>query len=400
MQKQMWSDKQQDFLLAEDKRINLLSGSVRSGKTWISLMKWGLFVGGSPLSYEFLMVGKTLTTLKRNCLGPLQTIFGRHFKYTLSQKQGVLFGHKIYIEGADNESAENKIRGMTLGGAYVDELTLIPEGFYKMLLSRLSLPNAKLYATTNPDNPNHYVKKEIIDNNTIDCANWFFRIDDNIFLDPDYISNIKKEFAGVFYDRFILGNWVLAKGLVYNMFDRNKHVVDEKYMPHNKPYKTAPYDKYYISIDYGTINPCAFILWGLRGGVYYAIDEYYYSGKKGKPRTDEEHYSELENLAAKNEIVCLIIDPSAASFITLIQRKRKFSVKLADNTVIDGIRETGTVIQRGILKFSAKCENLIKEFYSYSWNEKAETDTVIKGNDHALDATRYLVKTLKLANKN
>lgn len=230
MQKTMWSNKQFNFLLADDKRINILSGSVRSGKTWISLLKFSIFVQSCPDNYEFIMVGKTTTALKRNCLGLLQDLVGDDFTYSLSKKQGLLCGRTVWLEGANDDRAESKIRGMTLGGAYVDELTQIPEDFYKMLLSRLSLSGAKLYATTNPDYPTHYVKTDIIDNDKIDVRNWHFLLDDNIFLDEEYKENLKKEYAGtVFYDRLILGLWKRAEGAIYSLFADNpkRYLVDE-----------------------------------------------------------------------------------------------------------------------------------------------------------------------------
>ena len=222
---EMLNPKQLDFMQNTDKRINLLTGSVRSGKTYISLLKWALFVGMMPKASEFLMTGKTLTSLKRNCLGLLQQLVGTdNFKYTISQKKGTLFGRTIWLEGANDDRAESKIRGMTLAGAYVDELTQIPFDFYKMLLSRLSVKGAKLYATTNPDTPNHWVKENIIDNGEIDKKVWNFTLDDNVILkneNEEYFEQLKKEYmsmGGVFYERFILGRWVLAEGLIYKQF--------------------------------------------------------------------------------------------------------------------------------------------------------------------------------------
>lgn len=225
---EMLNPKQLDFMLAEDKRINLLTGSVRSGKTYISLLKWAIFVGSMPKNVEFLMVGKTITSLKRNCLGLLVDLVGDNFTYSLSQKCGYLFGRKIWLEGASDDRAESKIRGMTLAGAYVDELTQIPYDFYSMLLSRLSIKNAKFYATTNPDSPNHWVKQSIIDNEQIEKKVWLFTLDDNEILkkeNEEYFENLKKEYqsmGGVFYQRFILGLWVLAEGLIYRQFAENK----------------------------------------------------------------------------------------------------------------------------------------------------------------------------------
>ena len=180
---ELLNPKQLEFLKYEDKRINLLTGSVRSGKTYISLLQWAIFVGTMPENVEFLMTGKTLTALKRNCLGLLQDLVGENnFKFSLSQKTGKLFGRTVWLEGANDDRAEAKIRGMTLGGAYVDELTQIPEDFYKMLLSRLSVKDAKLYATTNPDTPTHWVKQQIIDNDKINKKVWTFTLDDNVIL--------------------------------------------------------------------------------------------------------------------------------------------------------------------------------------------------------------------------
>lgn len=227
---EMLNPKQIDFMLYDDNRINLLTGSVRSGKTYVSLLKWAVFVGSMPIDDEFIMVGKTITSLKRNCLGLLQELVGDNFKYSLSQKSGTLFGRKIWLEGANDDRAESKIRGMTLAGAYVDELTQIPEDFYRMLLSRLSMKNAKLYATTNPDTPTHWVKVDIIDNEEIDKKVWHFTFDDNEILkaeNQEYFDNLKAEYQSmgeVYYQRFILGLWVLAEGLIYKQFANNSEM--------------------------------------------------------------------------------------------------------------------------------------------------------------------------------
>lgn len=223
----MLNPKQQDFFFNKDKRINLLTGSVRSGKTYVSLLKFAIFVGSMPKDCEFLMCGKTITSLRRNCLGLLEDLVGNNFSYSLSSKTGTLFGRTIWLEGANDIKAESKIRGMTLAGAYVDELTQVPEDFYSMLLSRLSVKNAKLYATTNPDTPTHWVKAEIIDNEEIDKAVWHFNFDDNEILkkeNEEYFESLKREYKSmgdVYYQRFILGLWVLAEGIIYKQFANN-----------------------------------------------------------------------------------------------------------------------------------------------------------------------------------
>ena len=210
-------------------RINLLEGSVSSGKTWISLVLWAFWVKTMPQDKLYLMCAKSLTTLKRNCLILLQELIGeRNFKFSIPAKEGYLFGRRVLFEGANDARAESKIRGMTLQGAYCDELTQFPEDFFTMLLSRLRVPGAKLIATTNPDNPSHWLMQSYIKRtDELDFLDVKFTIDDNTTLPKDYVENIKREYTGVFYDRFILGLWVAANGLVYPMFSKKKHTFKE-----------------------------------------------------------------------------------------------------------------------------------------------------------------------------
>lgn len=217
----MFSKKQEDFLLDDLHRINLLYGSVRSGKTWISLLKWAIWIGQQAQDKQFLMVGKTITTLKRNCLVLLEELIGDNITYSISQKKSVIFGRTVWLEGANDERSESKIRGMTLMGVYIDELTQIPRDFYLMALSRLSEKGAVFLATTNPDHPKHYVKTEIIDNDKLDKQVIKFLLDDNIFLDETYKDNLKKEYTGVYYSRFINGDFVRAEGVVFRDFADN-----------------------------------------------------------------------------------------------------------------------------------------------------------------------------------
>jgi len=201
------------------KRLNILEGSVRSGKTWISLILWAVWVASRPKEYQYMMCAKSLQTLKRNCLLPLQELVGeRNFTFSLSTKEGVLFGRKIMLEGANDMRSEGKIRGITLGGAYCDELTLFPKDFFVMLLSRLSAPGAKLIATTNPDVPTHWLLTDYLKNEKLDLLRMFFHIDDNTTLPADYVESLKKEYTGVYYDRFICGDWVVANGAIYKIF--------------------------------------------------------------------------------------------------------------------------------------------------------------------------------------
>ena len=336
------------------------------------------------------MAAKTLTTLKRNCLDLLETLAGRkNFTYSLSKKEACLYGRKVYLEGVADSEAESKIRGMTLQGAYCDEITLFTEEFFNMLLSRLSESGAKLIGTTNPDNPNHWFKVNYIDRrDELDFFMMEFLIDDNTFLDPHYVEELKKEYTGVFYKRFILGQWCSAQGLVYPMFDRDLHLCEDVDDDMGDC-------EYYISVDYGTLNPCSMGLWKLNDKCAVRMAEWYYSGRESKKQlTDEEYYSHLKDLAEGYPIKCIIIDPSAASFITTIRRHGEFTVRKANNSVLDGIRVTGTLLQSGKLKIHKSCKAAIGEFEVYSWDESSGEDKVIKEFDHAMDDIRYFCATV------
>ena len=373
------------------KRINVLHGSVRSGKTWISLVLWCIWIKNMPKDKAYLMTAKTLTTLKRNCLDLLETLAGRNnFQYSIPKKEATLYGRKLYLEGVNDSGAEGKIRGMTLQGAYCDEVTLFNEEFFNMLLSRLSESGARLFGTTNPDSPNHWFKVNFIDRqNELDIFIMQFLIDDNTFLDAHYVEELKKEYTGVFYDRFIRGLWVIAEGLVYPMFDKKRHVLDECEEPKDE------YFEYHISIDYGTINPCSMGLWRLERDRAVRVKEIYFdSRKKKKQLTDEEYYTLLEELAGDKTISAVIVDPSAASFIETIRRHGKFNVRKANNDVIDGIRVTGSLLQNDKIFFHKSCEDSIREFGVYRWDEKSQKDSVIKEFDHAMDDIRYACNTI------
>ena len=362
------------------KRINLLEGSVSSGKTWVSLVLWAFEVKTSPQDKAYLMCAKSLTTLKRNCLLLLQELVGeRNFTFSLSSKEARLFGRKVFLEGANDARSEAKIRGMTLQAAYCDELTQFPEDFYTMLLSRLRLPNAKLIATTNPDSPSHWLKTSYIDRqDELDFLDIKFLLEDNPTLPRDYVENLKKEYVGVFYERFILGNWVAAEGLIYPMYE---DAIEEP------PSEKA--EDYQLSIDYGTLNAFACILWAKHKDVWYAEKEYYYSGRTEQALKTDDEYADIidEYFGAKynaDNKLRVIIDPSAASFITALRRREKYRVIPADNAVVDGIRETASAMSQGFIKISPKLKHWKKEVEGYVWDESCSEDRPVKDNDHCL----------------
>lgn len=391
------------------KRLNILEGSVSSGKTWISLVLWAFFVASMPEDKLYMMTAKSLTTLKRNCLVLLQELVGEdNFSFSMAQKEGRLFGRRILLEGASDIRSESKIRGLTLQGAYLDEATQAPRDFFAMLLSRLRLQGAKLIATTNPENPLHWLKVEYLDRaEELSLLDMKFLLEDNTTLPREYVENIKREYTGVFYDRFILGKWTQAEGLIYPMY------ADALEYP-----PTSRAEKYALSIDYGTQNAFAAILWGKHGNTWYQIKEYYYSGRDERAqKTDEEYAQDLDKFITSyvpdgcersewplkyltsGQKLLTIIDPSAASFIAVLRKRRFYKVLRAHNSVLDGIRETATAMHIGRLKINPDCTATVAELQNYVWDSKAAEDRPIKANDHACDAMRYMVFTLHIAKK-
>lgn len=285
--------KQKKFLLDSNQlksRITLLYGSVRAGKTFIALLWFVMFVLTRSVSEEFLMIGKTLTTLKRNSLNLLQSLVGeKNFTYSMSAKEGRLFGRTVWLEGADNEAAESKIKGMTLAGIYADELTEIPKAVTMQCFARISRPGARFIGTTNPDDPENYVNQEIILNPLINKHVEKFTIDDNTFLDPAYVAEIKKEFTGVFYERFILGNFVRAEGVIFRQFadDPEKWILDK--VPEDVKWMT-------FGIDFGVNrSKTIFICTGIRenGAGVVILDEYRIKESGVRPDEIERRFCEF-----------------------------------------------------------------------------------------------------------
>lgn len=368
------------------KRINVLEGSVRSGKTFSSLIMWALWLATRPLDGKYLMVGRTLTTLKRNCLEPLQGLLGEeNMRMSIPAKRAEIFGRSVDLEGAANALSENKIRGVTLSGAYVDEMTLIPEDFFAMLLSRLSTEGAKLFGTTNPDSPRHWLKVNFLDKPGLDIYRIKFLLDDNTTLPPDYIENLKREYTGVFYRRFILGDWVAAEGAIYPMFDLSRHVSD----------KLPEMRMQWIAADIGHTNPTAFLrLAAGDDGRIWVIDEYYHMADKSGAKSPKQYARDMLKFAIKGPSPdTVVIDPAAEGFILQLKEDApQLRIKRADNAVLEGIQLVASAIDAGVLMIHPRCKHLIDELQGYSWDPKAQQrgeDKPVKTNDHACDALRY-----------
>lgn len=396
-------------------RINIWAGSVRSGKTIGSLLRWLMFVAKAPRSGVLVVVGKTYDTVSRNVFGPLTDpdLFGpaaRLVKYTRGAPTATILGRTIEVITANDVRAEGRLRGLTAAGAYVDEATLIPENFWDQLLARLSVPGAQLFATTNPDNPGHWLRRKfILRAGELDLRYWHFTIDDNHALDPRYVAALKREYVGLWYRRFILGQWVQAEGAVYDMWDPERHVVDE--LPR--------IDRWIgLGIDYGTVNPFAGLLLGLgepdRAGArrLYLTHEYRYDSRAARRSKTDAEYSAaltgwLDGIEHPDEPDVTgiwpewtVVDPSAASFVQQLHRDGRVTPALANNSVLDGIRTVSSLLAADQLKVHRRCAGWLDEVGGYSWDDAAAAkgeDKVIKVDDHSLDAGRYVLHTTRAA---
>ena len=371
----------------------ICDGAVRSGKTvcmTLSFIFWA-FYGFSDTS--FALCGKTVTSLRRNIIVPVLPLL-RELGFECTEKVSGNFVrirrgdtvNTFFLFGGKDESSASLIQGMTLGGVLLDEVALMPRSFVEQALARCSLSKARLWFNCNPENPHHWFYEEWIKKaRQKNCLYLHFTMDDNPSLSPNVRERYKSIYSGVFYERFIEGKWVAASGTVYPMFDENIHI---------SPLTSHP-TEYYISCDYGTVNPSSFGLWGKCGPVWYRIREYYYdSRKEGAQRTDEEHYGALEKLAEALEIEAVIVDPSAASFIECIRRHGVFRVIPAKNDVLDGIRKVSDAIKGRHIVICPECRDAIREFSLYRWDDGSVRDAPKKENDHAMDDIRYFVSTV------
>lgn len=371
----------------------ICDGAIRSGKTLCTSLS---FVGWAMAKAEnksFAICGKTVTSLRRNLVTPMIREL-KEIGFSCKEKKtgsyvDVSFGdrsNRFYLFGGKDEGSAALIQGITLSGVLLDEVALMPRSFVEQALARCSDSMSKFWFNCNPENPRHWFYKEWIEKaKEKNILYLHFNLDDNPSLSKAVKERYERLYSGVFYERFIQGKWVASTGTVYPMFDYNRHV--------KIPPKVS--DVYYISCDYGTVNPSSFGLWGEHSGRWYRISEYYFDSKRaGTLRTDEEHYSELERLVGSRKIKAVIVDPSAASFMECIRRHGKYKVIPAKNQVITGIRKVSEALRQEKIYFSAECKDTLREFSLYSWDENSHEDKVKKENDHAMDDIRYFVSTV------
>ncbi len=380
----------------KDKFAIIADGSVRAGKTVImsfSYVRWAMmnFDG-----VNFGMAGKTIGSLRRNVIRDLKRmLISEHYHVKDNQSENMLTVSKngktnyFFLFGGTNEASQDLVQGITLGGFFFDEVALMPESFVAQATSRLSVEGSKAWFNCNPDSPYHWFKLQWIDQLAKKNAiRIHFLMKDNPSLSEETLRRYDSMYSGVFYLRYILGQWAMADGLVYDNFDREKMVVD---LP-----KEPVWEKQWISIDYGTQNATVFKLWSLFKGTWYNNAEYYYSGREtGRQKTDEQYIDDLEDFFFEHDLsrknVKLIVDPSAASFKKAL-RNRGFGVVNANNNVLDGVRFMMTQMNLGKMKWTEASQHTLKEFGSYMWDKKAADrgeDAVVKEHDHCLDADRY-----------
>lgn len=380
-----------------DRDAIICDGSVRAGKTIVMSLSYVMWAMECFSDENFGMAGKTIGALRRNVITPLKRMLkSRGYRVkdhradnllTISRKGKTNF---FYLFGGKDESSQDLIQGITLAGIFFDEVALMPQSFVDQATARCSVEGSKLWFNCNPAGPYHWFKVEWLDKlEEKNALHLHFTMDDNLSLSERVKERYKRMYSGVFFKRFILGLWVLAEGIIYDMFVEEIHKVSQ--LPNS-------FEKYYVGVDYGTANPCVFLLFGKSGDKYYLIKEYYYDGhNSSRQKTDAEYGKDFIEFIKDISPTAIFIDPSAKSFITQLRHEGITNVFEADNAVEDGIRTVSTFLSEKRLFIHESCVNTLKEFSSYTWDPKAQKhgeDKPLKENDHCMDALRYFVYNL------
>lgn len=377
----------------------ICDGAVRSGKTFslsLSFVIWATFSFDKAL---LGFCGKTITALRRNVIMPLLPCLkelGFAVRENIAQNRLTISfsGHEntFYLFSGKDEGSASLIQGVTLSGVMFDEVALMPRSFVEQALARCSIAGSRFFFNCNPEFPSHWFYKEWIQNRRMKNALYIhFTMRDNPSLSDKMLSRYESLYTGAFYRRFVLGEWVSVSGAVYPFMDDSGMFI--------RP-PEQPFDEYCVSCDYGTVNPTSIGLWARSKDTWYRLREYYYDARKeGRSKTDEEHYSSLVELCGGVVPAAVIVDPSAASFIEVIQRHGVYTVRRADNNVIDGIRKTSQALKNREIVICDTCTDAIREFSLYRWDENKPSDTVVKRDDHAMDDIRYFVSYIKAADE-
>ena len=371
----------------------ICDGAVRSGKTLCLGLSFFLWAMARFQRQQFALCGKTKESIRRNLLfgvRPLLEELGFDWEEKVSRNWiKVRLGgmeNTFYLFGGKDEGSASLIQGITLAGVLLDEVALMPRSFVEQACARCSVTGARFWFSCNPEGPGHWFYKEWIckaeDRRALHLR---FFMEDNPALPARIRSRYHKAYSGVFYRRFVLGEWTAAQGLVYDFFDRERDTV---------PAPEDGFDCWRISVDYGTANPASFGLWGRRDGVWYRVEETYFdSRREGRQKTDAEYAEDLKNLAAGRHIQRVIVDPSAASFIETLRREG-FTVVKAVNDVADGIRVTADLLKQRKIVLCRACTDCLREMEQYCWDERGGKDAPRKEHDHAMDEMRYFAMDL------
>lgn len=391
-----FSKKQNEFIRNANHRYNFKIGAVRSGKSFVDIayMVPSRLRALKDKDGLNVILGVSKETIERNVLQPMREIYTDIIVSTINQRNiAYVCGVPVYCLGAEKISQVSKIQGSSIKYCYGDEIAKWNKEVFAMLQSRLDKPYSCFDGACNPEYPGHWLKK-FIDRDDIDAYIQPYTIFDNPFLPPEFIDNLQKEYAGtVYYGRYIKGEWTLAEGLIYPMYEQ---AICE--VPDEQP------SEYCIAIDYGTMNAFAALLFAKIKNTWYAVREYYYSGRtEGVQKTDEQYAQDIDAWCADilpDQKLETIIDPSAASFIAVLRkRNHRYKVLKADNAVLDGIRETANALSNGYIKISKTCKNWQEEAAGYVWDTNCIDDRPVKENDHLMDATRYFAKTKHVIRK-
>lgn len=371
----------------------ICDGAVRSGKTLCTGLSFFCWAMSSFQGRNFALCGRTIQSVRRNLLSELIPMLeGMGFSCTQKVSKNLiqvrLGGRRnsFYLFGGKDEGSASLIQGMTLAGALLDEVALMPRSFVEQTAARCSVTGSRLWFSCNPESPAHWFYQEWIQKaQEKNAMRLQFTMQDNPGLSQEVRERYARTFQGTFFRRFVLGEWVAAEGLVYDFFDET--------MLRDPP--QGEMEQWYISCDYGTANPTSMGLWGLQKGVWYRVAEYYYDGRtQHRQKTDEEYADALAELAGERAIRAVVADPSAASFCETL-RRRGWRVRKADNKVISGIRLTAQLLKSGKIVICRGCKDAIREFSLYRWDEDSQgQDKVVKEHDHAMDEIRYFASTV------
>lgn len=382
----------------------ICDGAVRSGKTSVMSLSFFLWAMGNFNGQAFALCGKSVGAVERNIVTPLLSIvyLKQNFNIRYNRADHVIVAkrgnreNRIYLFGGKDESSAALIQGITLAGVLLDEVALMPRSFVEQALARCSVSGARLWFNCNPEGPEHWFRKEwIIKAAQHKALHLHFTMDDNPALDEATRERYRTMYSGVFYERFVLGNWVMSEGLVYDMFD----TAANEYRPENMPPSLHSSGVRTIACDYGTSNPTVFLDIYDYNDKFYVDREYRWDSRDpengGRQKTDEEYADDMQEFMGKEQCT-IIVDPSAASFIAAL-RRRGLYVLAADNDVLDGIRKTSSLIKQRRLLVNTQCSPLLGEIGTYLWDKKNGPngeDRVVKERDHGPDALRYYVNSL------